>query len=123
MTEASTSTSDHPCRGIRRDGTRCQARPLPGSVWCFSHDPDRTAQRDAGRRKGGRNRSNQARLRGLVPPRLVAVYDRLEAALEEVHDGTLDPRAAGAMAAISRAMVSVLTAGELEARVRELEQQ
>ncbi len=40
----------------------------------------------------------------------------------EVHDGTLDPKVASAMAALSRAMVSVLAAGELEERVRQLEQ-
>ena len=61
------------------------------------------------------------RLRGLVPPRLEAVYDRLEKALEQVHDGVLDSKQAIAMASIARAMVAVLTSGELEERVRGLE--
>ncbi len=60
-------------------------------------------------------------MRGLVPPRLVSVYDALEAALTEVHDGRLDPKQASAMAALARAMVAVLTAGELEQRVRDIE--
>jgi hypothetical protein len=52
----------------------------------------------------------------------VSVYDRLETALQQVNDGELDPRIAGAMASLSRAMVAVLTAGELEERVRALEE-
>jgi hypothetical protein len=57
-----------------------------------------------------------------MPPRLVPVFDALEVALAEVHAGTLDPKQAMAMAAIARAMVSVLTAGEIEQRVRDIEQ-
>jgi molybdenum-dependent DNA-binding transcriptional regulator ModE len=87
------------------------------------HDPERQAQMHEARRKGGQNRGSAARLRGLVPPRLISVYDLLEKALEEVHRGDLDPRVAGAMAAIARAMVAVLTAGELEERLRALELQ
>jgi len=60
-------------------------------------------------------------MHNLVPPRLVPVYDRLEQALGQVHDDTLQPRQASAMAALARAMVAVLTSGELEERVRELE--
>jgi hypothetical protein len=50
------------------------------------------------------------------------VFDTLEQALTEVHRGASTPGQATAMAALSRAMVSVLTAGELEERVRQLEQ-
>ena len=57
-----------------------------------------------------------------MPSGLVGVYDRLEKALGEVHDGKIDPRQASAMAAIARAMVNVLTAGELAERVAQLEQ-
>jgi hypothetical protein len=52
---------------------------------------------------------------------LAPIYDQLEAALGEVHAGTLDPRTALAMAALARAMVAVLQAGEVEQRLRELE--
>ena len=60
-------------------------------------------------------------MRGLVPPRLLATFDTLETALQEVHTGSLDPRQASAMAAVARAMVAVLTSGELEQRVRDME--
>ena len=44
-----------------------------------------------------------------------------EKALDEVHAGTLPPSRAQAMASLATAMVRVLTAGELEERLRELE--
>jgi hypothetical protein len=58
----------------------------------------------------------------LCPPRLVGVFDLLEEALSEVHDGQLDPRIAQAMSSLASAMVRVLTSGELEERVRRLEE-
>jgi hypothetical protein len=61
------------------------------------------------------------RLRGLAPPRLVPIFDQFEWALVEVHDGELDPKAAQAMASLARALATLLTAGELEERVRRLE--
>ena len=71
--------------------------------------------------KGGKNSARATRLRGLVPPRLMPVYDRLEKALEEVHGGEIESKQATAMAALARAMVAVLTSGELEERLREVE--
>jgi hypothetical protein len=49
------------------------------------------------------------------------VYDILEKALEEVHGGKLESKQAQAMASLARAMVAVLTSGELEERLRDIE--
>lgn len=119
--QAAVSIPKH-CDGIRRDGARCGAPARSDGAYCFAHDPARAHERTEARRKGGRHRSSAVRLRALVPPRLVPVYERLEAALDEVHQGTIDPRVASAMAGLARAMVAVLTAGEMEERVRRLEE-
>ena len=95
---------------------------LGAGTYCFAHDPAKAAERQAARQRGGQHRANLVRLRGLVPPRLISVYDRLESALGEVHDGTLQPGQAAAMAGLARAMVAVLQAGELEERLRALEE-
>lgn len=108
------------CAGTTRDGRSCRAVAASGG-WCFGHDPARAAERDAARRRGGHNSAKLVRLHRLVPPRLLPVYAALEAALSEVHSKTLDPKQATAMAAIARAMVAVLQAGEVEERVREIE--
>ena len=89
--------------------------------YCFSHSPALEKKRLEARAKGGKNSARAARLRGLVPPRLMPVYDILESALEEVHGGKLESKQAQAMASLARAMVAVLTSGELEERVRGLE--
>jgi hypothetical protein len=115
------TTNRNQCTATTRAGQPCPATPQANSAWCYMHDPDRADERDEARQRGGSNRSNVARLRGLVPPRLLTIFDALEQALTEVHDGALDPRQAQAMASLARALVAVLTAGELEQRVRDLE--
>lgn len=115
-----TPSDPKPCEGRRKDGQPCRAFAL-ASGYCFSHDPARQAEREAAHRRGGFNSSKVARLKRLIPERLLPVYALLEQALGEVHEGRLDPKRANAMASLARAMVSVLTAGEMEERLRRLE--
>lgn len=109
------------CAGTRRDGSPCQAPVLGQGTYCFAHAPDQAEKRAAARQRGGRHSASLVRLRHLVPPKLLTVYEQLEAALQEVHDGTLPPSRGVAMAAIARAMVAVFTSGEQEERLRRLE--
>src|SRR4051812_23126025 len=109
------------CQGQRRDGQPCTAPMVQADGYCFAHSPARAAERAAVQARGGHNRGAIVRLRGLCPPRLVGAFAQLEKALGEVHDGTLEPAQATAMASLARAMVAVLSAGELEERLRELE--
>ena len=108
------------CKSKTRSGDPCKGFALKDG-YCFSHSPTLERKRLEARAKGGKNSARSARLMGLVPPRLMPVYDRLESALEEVHTGTLESKQASAMAALARAMVAVLTSGELEERVRAIE--
>lgn len=88
----------------------------------MAHEPSLALKRSEARRKGGHASARAVRLGKLVPPRLLGVFDALEEALGQVHDGELDPRIATAMASLAGAMVRVLTAGELEERVRRIEE-
>lgn len=115
------ATEPKRCGANRKDGQPCQAPALPESEYCFAHDPERKADRDEARRRGGQNSSKIIRLRGAVPPRLIPIFDRLESALQETHDGTLEPQRAQAMASLARAMTVVLTQGDLEQRIRRIE--
>lgn len=109
------------CTAIRQDGQPCQSFALPGSAYCFSHDPGRAEERRTARAKGGRHRGKVHRFRALLPPRLVPVFERLEAAMGAVERGTLTPSQAQALAALARAMVAVLESSELAERLREIE--
>jgi hypothetical protein len=57
-----------------------------------------------------------------MPIRLVPVFERLETALTELHAGTLDPRVGGAMASVAGALIRCVQAGEIEERLRRLEE-
>ena len=65
-------------------------------------------------------RAGPRRAGELLPARLQPVVSILEGALGEVHRGELDPRVS-AMASLAGALVRAMTAGELEERLRVLE--
>ena len=99
-------------------GTGRRVRPRPGlRAYCIGHAP---GAQDA-RRKGGHAKSRAERAAKLLPARLQPMVSLLEDALGEVHRGELDPRAASAMASLAGALVRAMTAGELEERLRALE--
>lgn len=90
-------------------------------MYCWAHAASTEEQRREARVRGGQNSAKSARLSKLMPAHMAPVFERLSLALEEVHIGALDPRQASAMAAIARAMVTVLQHGEVEERLRQLE--
>lgn len=105
------------CGATRVDGTPCRSRPVSGEERCIGH---RATANDA-RRAGGRATTRAARADRLLPARLRPIATRLERAMEEVHNGKLDPRVATALASLASALVRVSAAGELEERMRGLE--
>ena len=109
------------CRATKRDGSRCTSVMVNANGFCYAHDPVYADERKETQAKGGRHKARLVQLRHLSPPRLLMIYDKLEQALQQVHDGELDPRQAQAMATLARALATILQMGELEARVRELE--
>ena len=119
MTHSQSSIEDpQRCPAFRKDGDPCTALAR-ASGFCVGHSP----QAQEARRKGGLGSSQAARADKLLPSRLRPVVAALEAALREVHEGELDPRVGTAMASISGALVRVFSAGELEERLRVLENQ
>ena len=105
------------CSAPTKTGKPCHGRPAE-SGYCFAHDPATKDKREAARVKGGENSSRAARLEKLLPSRLRPTFDRLEAAMKEVHEGRLDPRQATAMASVAGAMVKIIKAGEEEASTK-----
>jgi hypothetical protein len=41
------------CEALKGDGSRCQARALQGSPWCYNHDPAKAEERKRNARRGG----------------------------------------------------------------------
>ena len=109
------------CEAVRKDGEPCQTPVVADSCWCFAHNPNLAAKRTEARRQGGRNKSRVNRVQRLVPASLKPTIGALFTALEEVHAGTLDPRQAGAMAALAGAIARLYSVGVLEERIAALE--
>jgi len=110
------------CLETRRDGTPCTAQVVGGGSRCWAHDPALAAKRAETRRRGGQNRANRVRLAKIMPLRLVPVWEQLEQALAAVLAGDLNPKQASAAASVARALVAVQQAGEVEERLRKLEE-
>lgn len=111
------------CTATCANGQRCTRRPVRGLAQCFTHAPELAAERHAAAQRGGRNRARVIRLQRLVPPRLVDVYDQLEAGLARLLAGELDPRVALAAATLADAMVKLLAEGSVEEQLKALERQ
>jgi hypothetical protein len=97
---------------------------MPDAEWCVNHDPPRVVQLAEWRKKGGEGRSNRARARkslagdGLTPGQLQAVISK---ALTDVLSGELEPGRANAAAALSRSLITIKEAVDVDVRLAELE--
>ena len=100
------------CQATRRDGEPCSAKATIGDH-CLGHAPDLEEKRQEARREGGRNKATSRRSEKLLPGRLRPVASLLETSIKEVHDGTLDPKAASAMASLAGALSRTVSAGEV----------
>jgi len=113
------------CTKLNKDGSACSAHEWRDGL-CRWHHPDLEAERTAGRRKGGRARSNAARAAKAMPEGLLS-HTELQAAvgltIQEVRSGLIEPGVANAIANLARAYASIAeTAGveTLQAEVAEL---
>jgi hypothetical protein len=112
------------CSGTNRDGGPCNAEVRPERAWCRWHDPELEADRAVWRRKGGEARSNKARAKKALPDAVLSPAELqgvLSQAIRDVLTGTLEPGPANAAAALSRALVTIREATELEERLAALE--
>lgn len=110
------------CQTVKKNGEPCASQVLADGTYCYMHAPGIDQQRTEARAKGGRSKANYRRLLKLAPSALGPVATRLEQAMAETHEGALDPKVASALAALARALVAVVTSGELEDRLRRLEE-
>ncbi len=108
------------CTATKRDGTDCRSMALDSGL-CWAHDPAVRDRADAARRKGGENRSTLIRASRMMPRDMKDLADRILAAFEEVHHGTLIPERAHAMARLAAVYVQLHDAGETETRIAALE--
>jgi len=113
-----------PCRAMKPDGSRCQAAALPGSGFCFFHDPAKAEDRRAAQAFGG----SQNRMKTLADdaPDLKIegcedVVRLISTTINQVRKGQLDPRVANAIGYLANVLIKAVEQGEVERRLADLE--
>ena len=114
------------CAQTKSDGSPCRTRPLKGSRYCFFHDPSKAEERRSAGRKGG-EKGKIATLSSLTPDiQLDSAQDvvRLIAeTISQVRRGDIDPRIANAVGYLSGVALKAREQGELEDRLKTLEEE
>jgi len=54
------------CMHTKDDGKKCQAWAIKGGQFCYMHEPKRSADREAARRKGGRTKARLSQVKDIV---------------------------------------------------------
>ena len=112
------------CSATKGDGTACGAAALPGSHFCFFHDPAKAAARRQAQSAGGMA-SKAATLPADAPDVKVEdgadVVKLLGATINQVRRGQLDPRVANAVGYLANIILAATGQRELETRIAELE--
>lgn len=107
------------CPAIRRDGQPCRGYATTSTGFCIGHTPESRGWRS----RGGVGTRTSERADKRLPTRLRDIADLLHRAIYEAYDGSMPPQRAGAVAALARALIACVQAGEMELAVRALEQQ
>ena len=110
------------CTAITKDGSQCQAA-AGESGYCFTHDPEKSADRAEARKLGGFNRRT-AKLSGCDPVEIVTPADVVRLVNAVIADTWLQENSATrsrALLACGELAVKALQAGEIDARLQALE--
>lgn len=108
-----------PCSATTADGKSCPNAALDGGQFCFMHDPDKAAERDEARRRGGQARAEQ--LSGAVVEKLdtpEAVREYLARVCRDVEAGLIEPKRGTAISNLARIQLQAL---KYEAAVNQYE--
>lgn len=114
--------SNH-CKARTQGGKPCQAKPLRGKSYCFTHDPANARARAAARRKGGeRTRINHGA--AVLPAQVETIHEAREIlryVMGELmqHENSL--QRARILLALHDSFIKSLEIGELEERIAALE--
>lgn len=112
------------CAATKRTGTGCQAAVLPGSQFCFFHDPAKAAARRKAQSLGGRG-NRMVTLPADAPDVEVEdgadVVKLLGQTINQVRRGEIDPRVANAVGYLANIVLAATGQRELESRIAELE--
>jgi len=113
------------CNALKRNGSQCQAAPLPQSTHCFFHDPCKAAERREAQSSGGR--MNRMKTLDAETPN-AKIQDCRDAlalisdTINQVRKGQIDPRVANSIGYLATIAIRSFERNDFETRVEKLEQ-
>ena len=117
-------TAKKSCTATKDDGTACSSASLPGSRFCFFHDPAKAAARRQAQSAGGLA-NKMATLPADAPDVKVEdgadVVKLLGATINQVRRGEIDPRVGNSVGYLANIILAATGQRELESRLAELE--
>lgn len=118
------SKAKRTCKAETKTGEPCRAAAMPGSDFCFFHDPESETERHEAQSTGGRS----GRLKTLpedTPDLKVEncadVVGLITATINQVRRGQIDPRVANAVGYLANVMIRAVEQSEVEQRLAALE--
>jgi len=114
------------CTYIKADGSRCRANARTGRDYCFIHDPDSAAEREAARSDGGKERSRRLTVLSVDAPdvRVGSAADittLLTETMSHVRRGQIAVPVANSVGYLAGITLKALQRDDLEQRVARLE--
>jgi hypothetical protein len=108
------------CSAITSGGKPCPIAPPAGRSYCLNHDPERTEEAAAARKRGGIGKARDVRIRKLAQKSLQTmgdVRDVILLAILEARDGTISPKVAQAMSSLAKTADALTITESLERQI------
>jgi hypothetical protein len=114
------------CIQFKPDGSRCKANTRLGSDYCFFHDPESAAEREAARISGGRERTRRANVLSADTPDMSVgtaahIITLIGDTVNQVRKGELDVSIANSIGYLSGIALKALQRDDVDQRLARLE--
>jgi hypothetical protein len=117
-------TDKTPCKAKKPDGSDCQAVALPGSEYCFFHDPEKAEKRREAQSLGGRHNHMKTLDADTPDVKIETCKDTiplLSQTINQVRKGQLDPRPANTIGYLVSVFIKAVEQSDIEKRIEAIE--
>ena len=114
------------CIQFKPDGSRCRANARTGRDYCFTHDPESAAEREAARVSGGRERTRRTNVLSADTPDMSVgtaahIITLIGDTVNQVRKGELDVSIANSVGYLSGIALKALQRDDVDQRLARLE--
>jgi hypothetical protein len=112
------------CCATKPDQSNCRAPTLPGSEFCFFHDPSKAEERREAQAQGGRQnrmKTLEASAQDVMVEGFSDARALLVQTINQVRKGEIDPRVANSVGFLTNILIKAVEQDKLETRIEQLE--